>query len=170
MKKIVLACVVLLSGCFAIEVGKVPSSVTLSGKSGGKFNGEAWNSATLKGKVHIVFYVDPDKRKINENLSKALKKRHFDRKNYGPVAIINLAATWMPDAVLEMKIKSKQKEFPDTVYVKDKDKTLVKKWKLADDNSDILLFDKKGKLIYKKFGKLSDADITKLMALIEKNL
>jgi predicted transcriptional regulator len=41
---------------------------------------------------------------------------------------------------------------------------------LADDNSDILIFDKTGKLIYKKFGKLSQSEITKVLALIEANL
>jgi hypothetical protein len=64
----------------------------------------------------------------------------------------------------------KQKEFPDTIYAKDKKKVLVKKWQLADDNSDILVFDKNGKLIYKKFGKLSPEEIQKVLALIEKNL
>jgi len=84
--------------------------------------------------------------------------------------MINLAATWLPNAILESKLKAKQKEFPDTIYVKDKKKVLVNKWGLADDNSDILVFNKQGKLIYKKFGKLSEKEITFVLALIEKNL
>jgi predicted transcriptional regulator len=99
-----------------------------------------------------------------------LKKRHFDRSNYASVAIVNLAATWMPNALIESKLKSKQKEFPDTTYVKDKKKVLVGKWNLADDNSDVLVFDKSGALIYKKFGKLSAKEITFVLELIEKNL
>jgi predicted transcriptional regulator len=86
------------------------------------------------------------------------------------VAIVNLAATWLPNALIESKLKSKQKEFPDTTYVKDKKKVLVNTWKLADDNSDILIFDKKGKLIYKKFGKVSDSEIKSVISLIEKHL
>ena len=170
MKKIVLGFLVLVGSVVAVELGKVPSSVVLDGDSGGKTDGSAWNSKMLKGKVHILFYVDPDKRDENEALSKALKKRHFDRKKYASVAIINLAATWMPNAILESKLKAKQKEFPDTIYVKDKKKVMVSKWKLADDNSDILVFDKSGKLIYKKFGKLSAKEIKSVLALIEKNL
>jgi predicted transcriptional regulator len=46
----------------------------------------------------------------------------------------------------------------------------VEKWGLADDNSDILIFDKKGKLIYKKFGKLSKKEVSSVLALIQKNL
>ena len=170
MKKIVLGFLVLVGSVVAVELGKVPSNIVLNGDNGGKTDGSAWNSKMLKGKVHILFYVDPDKRDENEALSNALKKRHFDRKKYASVAIINLAATWLPNAILESKLKAKQKEFPDTIYVKDKKKVLVSKWKLADDNSDILIFDKKGKLIYKKFGKLSAKEIKSVLALIEKSL
>ena len=170
MKKIVLGFLVLVGSVAAVELGKVPNSIVLDGDNGGKTNGVAWSSKMLKGKVHILFYVDPDERKLNEPLTKALKKRHFDRKKYASVAMINLAATWLPNAVLESKLEAKQKEFPDTIYVKDKKKVLVKKWKLADDNSDILIFDKSGKLIYKKFGKLSTKEITDVIKLIEKNL
>ena len=170
MKKIILGFLVLVGSVAAVELGKVPSSVILDSENGGKTDGSAWNSKMLKGKVHILFYVDPDERKLNEPLTQALKKRHFDRKKYASIAMINLAATWLPNAILESKLKAKQKEFPDTIYVKDKKKVLVKKWGLADDNSDILIFDKKGELIYKKFGKLSEKEITSVLALIEKNL
>ena len=170
MKKIIVALAVLGTSIMAVEKGKVPVPVTISGDKGGKTNGEAWKSSSLKGKVHIVFYVDPDKKELNEALSQALKKRHFDRSKYGSVAIVNMAATWMPNVAIEAKLKSKQKEFPDTVYVRDRDRVLVKKWALADDNSDILIFNKKGVLIYKKFGKLSKAEISKVLSLIEKNL
>jgi len=170
MKKVFLSVLLLTGSIMAVEVGKVPVSVSISGENGGKTDGNAWKSSSLKGKVHIVFYVDPDKKELNEGLSKSLKKRHFDRSKYGSVAIVNLAATWMPNTLIESKLKSKQKEFPDTTYVKDKKKVLVKKWSLADDNSDILIFDKSGTLIYKKFGKLSKNEIAKVLALIEKNL
>ncbi len=170
MKRIILTFMVLVGTLFSVELGKVPSHIILTGENGSKIDGSAWNSKMLKGKVHILFYVDPDERKVNESLTQALKKRHFDRKKYASVAMINLAATWLPNAILESKLKSKQKEFPDTIYVKDKKKVLVKKWKLADDNSDILIFNKKGKLLYKKFGKLSGKEIKFVLALIEKNL
>ena len=170
MKKIVLALMLVAVNSMAIEIGKVPSLVTLSGDNGGKVNGSSWTSSSLKSKVNIVFYVDPDKKDVNEALTQALKKRHFSRSKYASVAIINLAATWIPNVAIESKLAKKQKEFPDTIYVKDKKKVLVKKWSLADDNSDVLIFNKKGELIYKKFGKLSNAEIAKVLKLIEKNL
>jgi len=166
MVKIILSMSFIIGSVMAIELGKVPSPVTLSGDNGAKIDGSAWSSSMLKGKIYTLFYVDPDKKDLNN----ALKAKKFDRKKVDSVAIINLAATWLPNALIESKLKDKQKKFPDTIYVKDKKKVLVNKWKLADDNSDILIFDKKGKLIYKKFGKVSASEIKSVIALIEKNL
>jgi len=170
MIKIILSMCLIVGSVMAIELGKVPSSVSISGKNGGKIDGTAWSSSMLKGKIYILFYVDPDKKELNQALAHTLKNKHYDRSKADSIAVINLAATWLPNAILEPMLKKKQKEFPDTLYVKDKKKVLVKKWHLADDNNDILIFDKKGKLIYKKFGKLSAAEIKKVITLIEKNL
>ena len=170
MKKIVLAGLILAVNSMAIEIGKVPEAVTISGKDGGRTDGKAWNASSLKGKVHILFYVDPDEKELNAALNNALKEKKYDRSKFASVAIVNMAATWMPNMAIEVKLKSKQKEFPATTYVRDRNKVLVKKWGLGDDNSDVLLFNKKGELIYKKFGKLSQNEITSLLDLIDKNL
>ena len=154
----------------AIELGSVPKAVRIVGDNGGNIDGSAWESSMLKGKIHTLFYVDPDKRDLNNPLADALKARKFDRKKVTSVAVINLAATWLPNVFVESKLKEKQKKFPHTIYVKDKKKVLVKQWDLADDNSDILIFDQKGKLIYKKFGKVSNEEIKEIIALIENNL
>jgi len=170
MKKIFTGLMLAAVTAMAVEVGSVPPKVEISGENGGRTDGTAWSSAMLKNKVHVFFYVDPDEKDLNEPLTQALKKRHFDRKKFASVAVVNLAATWKPNVIIEALLKKKQKEFPDTVYVKDKKSVLVKKWDLADNNSDVLVFDKKGKLLFKKFGKLSDQEIEKVISLIEKNL
>ena len=170
MKNIMFGLMFMVVSLTAVEVGKLPTSVTIEGENGGKLDGSAWHSSMLKGKIYTVFYVDPDERDLNNPLADALKARKFDRKKVNSVAIINLAATWIPNMVLESLLKKKQKKFPDTIYVKDKKKVLVDKWALADDNSDILIFDQKGKLIYKKFGQVSPEEIKAIIALIEKTI
>ena len=170
MKKIILGLLLIGVQSMALELGKVPSAVVIDGDNGGKIDGTAWNSSMLKGKIYTVFYVDPDERDLNNAFADALKAKKFDRKKVNSVAIINLAATWLPNAMIESKLTKKQKKFPHTTYVKDKKKVLVEKWDLADDNSDILIFDKQGKLIYKKFGKISDKEIPEVLKLIEKNI
>jgi YtfJ family uncharacterized protein len=170
VKKVVLSFFLLLVSSMAIELGTVPTAVSIDGENGGKIDGSSWESSTLKGKINTVFYVDPDMRDLNNPLADALKKKNFDRKKVNSVAIINLAATWLPNVFIESKLQEKQKKFPRTIYVKDKKKVLVKQWNLADNNSDVLIFDQQGKLLYKKFGKVSDEEIKDIIALIEKNL
>ena len=156
----------------ALSVGEVPKAVTLSGDNGGLVKGEAeaWNSQSIKDKVYVMFYVDPDEKDTNNHFSAALKAKKYDRANYGSLAIINLAATWKPNFVIESILKDKQVEFPDTIYVKDKNSVLVKEWAVADDASNIIIFAKNGKVLFYKSGAMSDDDMTEAMQLIEDNL
>ena len=85
----------------ALERGMTLPKMTLSGKEGGRVDGTPFDSDTLKGKVTVLFYVDPDKKSLNEDFTEALKARHFDRSRYRSVAIVNMAATWMPRTHLE---------------------------------------------------------------------
>ena len=170
MKRSIIAVLLLVVSGMAIEVGKVPPKVVIEGENGAQVDGKAWHSDRLRGKVHILFYVDPDERKTNDALTEALKKRNFDHHKFASVAVINLAATWMPNIVIESLLKKKQKEFPDTLYVKDREKVLVKKWQLADDASDVVVFDKKGKVIYKKFGEVTASEIPRVLDMIAHHL
>ena len=156
----------------AVTIGKAPKEVTISGDNGGiAKDSSAWSSSMIKDKVYVVFYVDPDEKDVNEAFNKALKAKNYKTKgDYSTIAIVNLAATWKPNFVIEKILASKQKEFPDTTYVKDKNKVLVKEWDLADDSSDILVFDKSGKVVFYKAGKMSDEDTQKAFKVIEENL
>jgi len=156
---------------FALNIGEVPKNITINGENGGlASDGSAWHSATIKDKVYVLFYVDPDEKDLNSHFSDILKAKKYNRANYGTIAIVNLAATWKPNFIIEKLLKSKQKEFPDTTYVKDKNSTLVNKWGVADNNSDIIIFSKNEKVIFYKAGKMSDVDIKKALNIIENNL
>ena len=155
----------------AVTVGEVPSSVVIDGDNGGMVqDGSAWNSSTVSDKVYVMFYVDPDEKDTNNEFSATLKEKKYDRSNYGSLAIINLAATWKPNFVIETLLESKQEEFPDTIYVKDKNSVLVNEWKVEDDASNILIFSKRGELLFYKSGKMSKEDISNAIKIIEDNL
>lgn len=156
----------------ALSVGEVPKEVTIEGDNGGNVvDDSAWNSSSIKDKVYVMFYVDPDEKDVNEHFSQALKEQEYRKKGaFGRMAIINLVATWKPNFVIEKILKSKQEEFPDTIYVKDKSSVLVKEWEIEDDASNILVFDKTGKLLFYKTGKMSDDDMLEAFKLIEANL
>jgi len=143
----------------ALSVGEIPKNVTIDGDNGGLVaDNAAWNSDTLKDKILVMFYVDPDEKDLNNEFSQILKANKYDRSKFGSLAVINLAATWKPNFIIEKILKSKQEEFVHTIYVKDKNSVLVNEWGLADNNSDIIIFSKEGKVLFYKEGKMSEDD------------
>jgi predicted transcriptional regulator len=159
-----------LTALAAPTVGQPLPPVTLSDKDGGRVDGAAWSSDEIKGKVYVMFYVDPDEKDLNDHVTKALKEEAFPHDKYGSIAVINMAATGLPNFLINRSLKSKQKEFPDTIYLKDMRKVLVKKWGIEDDNNDVLAFAPDGKLVFYRAGKLSGNDIQELIQTIETNL
>jgi YtfJ family uncharacterized protein len=152
------------------ELGQVPPKVELKDTLGGRLDGEPWSSEELKGKVHVLFYVDPDEKDTNNETSEALDKEKFPSEKFQSVAIINMAATWMPNFAISSSLKEKQEKYPRTLYVRDYKKVLVQEWKLTDDSSDILAFDKSGNVIFRKDGKLTPEEIQTLLKVIKDNL
>lgn len=153
-----------------LKIGDIPKEVTLEGESGGKVDGTAFSTSEIKGKVYTLMYVDPDEKDLNQQLEAALKAQEFPKDRYGSIAIINMAATWKPNVFINSALKEKQEKFPNTIYVKDIKKTLVKEWSLTDDSYDVLTFNKEGKLLFSKSGKFNDEDVTKLISIIKDNL
>jgi uncharacterized protein len=154
----------------ALELNTIPKTVVLDGDNGGKVTDESFSTAEIKDKVFIMFYVDPDEKDTNEEFSQALKAESFDRSKFASLAVINLAATWKPNFVIESILKSKQEEFPHTIYAKDKESVFVKEWDLEDDNSDILVFNQKGEVIFYHAGKVDEKMTQDVIALIKSNL
>lgn len=154
----------------AIEIGQVPPKVELKEKLGGRLDGKPWSSEELQGKIHVIFYVDPDEKDTNNPASEALDKEKFPSDKFQSVAIINMAATWKPNVFINSALKEKQERYPRTIYVRDFKKVLVNAWKVADDSSNVLAFDKKGVLIFRKDGKLTAEEIQRLIKVIRENL
>ena len=154
----------------AIEIGEVPPNMELKEKLGGRLDGKPWSSEELRGKVHVLFYVDPDEKDTNNDASEALDREKFPNDKFQSVGIINMAATWLPNFAISSALKDKQKRYPTTIYVRDNKKVLVAAWKIADDSSDVLAFDKNGRLIFRKDGKLTAEEIQRLIKVIRDHL
>ena len=170
MTRLLLLPLLLTLSLNALELGTVPPEVTLSGDAGGRLDGTAWSSSELQDKVHLLFYVDPDEKDLNNALSDAVKAAELDRSRFASVAIINMAATWKPNFAINAALKKKQKKFKKTLYLKDMDKLLVDKWGLADDNSDIILFDQAGRVLFYHAGKVEGEKIEEVIRLIKENM
>ena len=154
----------------AIEIGEIPPKVELKEKLGGRLDERPWSSEELQGKVHVLFYVDPDEKDTNNDASDALDREKFPSDQFQSVGVINMAASWLPNFAISSSLKEKQKRYPRTIYVRDYKKVLVAAWKIADDSSNVYAFDKQGKLIFKKEGKLSAEEIQTLIKAIRDHL
>ena len=155
----------------ALTIGETPKYIILEEDNGGLVTGGAWDSSMLQDKVYVMFYVDPDEKDVNEEFSQALKKKEYRKQgDFGSIAVINMAATWKPNFAIEAILKGKQKEFPQTIYVKDKEKVLVNEWHIADDASNIVIFSKEGKVLFYKSGKMDENDTQQAFQIIEGNL
>jgi YtfJ family uncharacterized protein len=154
----------------AVEMGEIPPKAELKEELGGRLDGKPWSSEELRGKVHVLFYVDPDEKDTNNDASEALDKEKFPSDKLQSVGVINMAASWLPNFAISSSLKDKQKRYPRTIYVRDYKKTLVNAWKMADDSSNVLAFDRQGKLIFRKDGKLTTEEIRTLIKAIRDHL
>jgi hypothetical protein len=177
MVKHLVECLIFASAVFlinqaaqAIEIGEIPPNVELKERLGGRLNGKPWSSEELHGKVHVLFYVDPNEKDTNNDTSEALDRENFPSDKLQAVAIINMAATWLPNFAISAALKEKQKRYPEAIYVRDNKKVVVNAWKIADDSSNVLAFDKQGKLFFRKDGKLTKEEIRTLIKVIHDRL
>ncbi len=165
-----LICLAFATSSQALPLNTALKVLTLEGEAGGRVDNSPWQSKSLTGKVWALFYVDPDFRSANENLKDGLRKAEFPLDKYGSIAITNLAASWLPNAVIKSSLESNQKKFPNTVYVMDKNKLLVKEWGLDDDAFNFLVLDKNGAVIWHKSGDYSDSEVEQVVQLIRSKL
>ncbi len=96
----------------AFEIGEIPPKVELKEKLGGRLDGKPWSSEELQGKVHVLFYVDPDEKDTNNPASEALDKEKFPPDKFQSIGMINMAATWMPNVPLIPLWKKSRNDTP----------------------------------------------------------
>jgi len=155
---------------WALEFGEPPPTVELKGELGGRLDATPWCSDELREKLSVVFYVSPDEKDTNNPASEALDKEKFPADRFRSYGIINMAASMMPNFLINAALKEKQKRYPLTIYVRDYNKVLVNAWKIADHSSDVLVFDRNAILIFRKDGKLTSEEIEKLVKTVRDNL
>ncbi len=151
-----------------VQVGKIIPDVVLKDVEGGKVTGEPWSSSELRGKVYSIFYVDPEERAKNEALETAYKAEKFLPEVHGSVAIINMAAAWYPNNMIESLLKKKQENFPITTFVKDVNRKLVKEWGMADDGVNVIVVDKNGTVLFLSKKPVPEEEFASLFRLVRK--
>jgi len=150
----------------AVGVGKTLPSVTLSGTTGGTADGKAWHTKSLKGATRLILYMDPDQRKNIEPLMREIRRKSSPK--FTTIAIINLAATWMPNRVLISKLNASKNKTKHTTYLFDKKRVLVAKWGLPDESTSVMVTAASGRVKYVKHGALSSSDVSKILKVLSR--
>ena len=152
--------------------GTTLSNITLDKSSGGYIQGGAWSSDMLEGKTTLLLYVDPDEQSIGESFNATLDalEKELQGKNFQILLVLNLNATWKPNAIIEALVKKKMQEYPHRIYVVDKKSILVKKWHLNDDAYNMLLLDSSAKVLYAHTGAWSKESISEVDTLVRQSV
>jgi len=154
MKKIVVMLLIVQS-LFAINLEETLSNVILENEYGSFLNGDKWSSIEMDAPANVVFYVDPDFKDLNDAFGEELQKLKHKNKNFKVFVIINMAATWIPNVLIDQVLETKQENFPEAIYIKDNKKVLVNQWGIDDDNSDIVLLNRQGEVEFYHSGKMT---------------
>ncbi|MDH5464713.1 MAG: YtfJ family protein [Thiovulaceae bacterium] len=173
MKIIVLSLLtlgVLFSG--GIELNKVLPTVAITEDNGGYVNGGVFSTDDLRGKIHVLMYVDPDESDAGENLNDALKiaKEAYPEDTFKSVAVINMEATWLPNFAIRSKLRSKQEKFPGAAFVKDEASVFVKKLGLQNDAYEALILDAKGKVLRYVTAPFSEEEVKIFVDMVNKEV
>ncbi len=169
MKKLLLLLPLLFASLFAeVDTTKPLPTLVLEGDNGGYYDGSSWSSDMLKGKTTMLMYVDPDEKSKGELFKPTIEgfEKELDFSKFQVLVIINLNATWKPDAIIKKMMKSKVDSYPKRTYILDAQSVLVKGWGLPDDEYNTLIIDQEGKVIYQHAGDWDDKQMKEVDTLV----
>lgn len=150
-----------------IEIDKELPNLILDGEKGSNINGNEWKSSDLKNKLNLVFYVAPNQQEDVEPLLNKIDSAGYSHEHIKITLIINTKATWIPNGIIEGKVKGRAKEDTTKSYVLDKYEVLLKGWNLSEDNPNMIVVDASGKVIFFFNEELNDDINNKLLTIIE---
>lgn len=119
----------------------------------------------------MIFYVDPDRHKQNEEFTYELERNHrASGENIYGFGVMNLMdAPMIPNGMARSMAKKRTAKNGATVLA-DESRTLSKAWGLGDCNNQfvLLLVSKEGELVFMRKGVLSEADKQAFYDIIDK--
>ena len=119
----------------------------------------------------MIFYVDPDRHKQNEDFTYELERNHrASGDNLYGFGIMNLMdAPMIPNGMARSMAKKRTEKNGATVLA-DEGRILSKAWGLGDCNNQfvLLIVSKEGEMVFMRKGVLSEADKKAFYQTIEK--
>ncbi len=122
--------------------------------------GEATTLPMWGEKNLMIFYIDPDRHKQNQEFTEDLEENHRAEGDgiYG-FGILNLKDSGLPNSIVRSLARKRTEKNGATVLA-DQTGALREKWGLGDCNNlfVLMIVTKEGELVYMKKGELSEAD------------
>lgn len=128
-----------------------------------------WNSASLAGKVRVVFHIAGRSavKAKNEALMNAIRSAGFDRSKYQTTTIINADDAIVGTGVfVKNSAENGKLENAHSQVVLDQNSSVKNAWKLKEKESFVAVLDKNGKVQFVSEGKLSPAQIQQVLGLV----
>ena len=119
----------------------------------------------------MIFYVDPDHHKQNEDFTVELEKNHrAESDKIHGFGVMNLKDAPMVPNGMARNMAKKRTAKNGALVLADQDRILSKAWELGDCNNQFVLMivSKEGELVFLRKGELSDADKEAFYETIEK--
>ncbi len=164
---VVMICFISLSVSAQVEINKIPPEVFLDKENGGNIDGSSWSSKRLKGKINLLLYVAPDQQSNVQKFLEMIDKRNYSKDKFQVTLILNTEATWIPNSIIEGKVRGKAKEDTTKIYVLDKNEVVLNKWELSGDNPNILLISDNGVVVSLYSDELKEEVENELLSRIE---
>jgi predicted transcriptional regulator len=158
--------IVSFSGRSIAQAGTQLPLVVLNGEDGESAGGGEWSSSSLNGRVSLILYVDPDKQGDVKELVSKLDSINYSKDKLNITFILNTAATIIPNFIIRNRLKKRAEEVPNTHYVLDFKKVLVKDWNLTDDDANVILIDADGNIVEQHKGEISKRIIREIVKKI----
>ncbi len=113
------------------------------------------------GEKHLlIFYVDPDRHKQNEDFTVEIEENHAAQgENIEGFGVLNLKDTMLPSGIVRTMARKRTEKNGATVLA-DTDRTLAKAWGLGDCNNQfvLMLVSKDGEMLFLRKGELTEED------------
>lgn len=132
------------------------------------------NPATLPmwgEKNLMIFYVDPDHHKQNQEFTEELEQNHRASGNaIVGFGVMNLKDAPMVPNGMARSMARKRTEKNGATVLADQDRVLSREWGLGDCNNlfVLMIVSKEGELVYMKKGELSAADKEEFYKVVDK--
>lgn len=141
------------------------SNVTILDLDGNPTKLPHWGEKNL-----LIFYVDPDRHKQNEDFTTDMEKNHrAEGENLFGFGIMNLNDAPMIPNSMARKMARKRTETNGATVLADQSSTLRDAWQLGDCNNMfvLLLVSKEGELVFMRKGVLSESDIKEFYRVVQ---